>query len=149
VSGQDPVAWLRRTVEGDRERWQGVLAGFQEAPQRIAAVFGSEIAGKAAFAGEQVTRCEAELAILGEHLILRRGEMPEGYEEFSVVRIGGADKDSGCVTCHYYGQGGVKGYGICRTVKFLASGYQHRPGYREEDWKPGVTPWKAPSGSQG
>ncbi len=24
----------------------------------------------------------------------------------------------------------------CRTVRLLASGYRHRPGYREQEWKP-------------
>jgi len=46
-----------------------------------------------------------------------------------VVKFGGANKDSGCVTCHYYGRGGVKGCGTCRTVRLLAGGYKHRPGF--------------------
>jgi hypothetical protein len=46
--------------------------------------------------------------------------------------MAGADKDFGCVTCHYYGQGGVKGYGYCRTVRHLASAYRYRPGFRQE-----------------
>jgi Family of unknown function (DUF6221) len=77
-------------------------------------------------------RCEAELAILAEHRILWRGGTDPANEEFSVISIGGADQDHGCMNCHYYGQGGVKGYGYCRTVRLLASGYRHRPGYREE-----------------
>jgi hypothetical protein len=86
-----------------------------------------------------VADCEAKLAILDEHYILWAAgsgvSNPEQYDEFSVVPVGGANKDHGCVRCHYYGMGGVKGYGYCRTVKILASGYRFRPGYREE-WKP-------------
>jgi hypothetical protein len=78
-----------------------------------------------------IARCEAELAILDEHYILWTTDSNEAYEEFSVVRIGGADRDHGCVCCHYYGQGGVKGYGICRTVRAVASAYRHREGYAE------------------
>ena len=88
---------------------------------------------------DTIARCEAELAILDEHFILTNENRIEAYEEFSVVpwgaKGGAGDQGSGCVTCHYYGMGGVKGYGICRTVRLLASGYKHRPGYREEDWK--------------
>ena len=31
--------------------------------------------------------------------------------------------------------GGVKGYGICRTVRLLAAIWSDRPDYRQE-WKP-------------
>lgn len=89
---------------------------------------------------DTIARCEAELAILDEHYILTGGDRNPAYEEFSVVpwgaKGGAGDQGSGCVTCHYYGMGGVKGYGICRTVRHLAGGYKRRPGYREEDWKP-------------
>jgi hypothetical protein len=96
---------------------------------------------------DAIARCEAELAILDEHYILYRGDTNEAYAEFSVCYPPGIPGlNCGCVTCHYIGQGGVHEYGICRTVKFLASSYQHWGGYREEDWRPGVTPWKAPSG---
>jgi hypothetical protein len=93
-----------------------------------------------------LARCEAELAILDEHYTLYRGDTNELYEEFSVCYPPGIPGlNCGCVTCHYIGQGGVKQYGICRTVKLLASGYRHQPGYREEDRRPGVTPWQAGS----
>jgi hypothetical protein len=82
-----------------------------------------------------VARCEAELAILDEHYILWSAgsgiSNPEQYDEFSVVPVGGANQDHGCVCCHYYGMGGVKGYGVCRTVRLLAGGYRHRDGYAE------------------
>ena len=88
-----------------------------------------------------VADCEAKLAILDEHYILTSGDRNPDYEEFSVVpwgaKGGAGDRGSGCVTCHYYGMGGVKGYGVCRTVRSLASAYKHRPGYREV-WTLGI-----------
>lgn len=84
---------------------------------------------------DTIARCEAELAILDAHYIIWRHDRSEAYEEFSVVSIGAANQDHGCVTCHYYGQGGVKGFGYCRTVRHLAYGYRHWSGYRET-WKP-------------
>jgi hypothetical protein len=83
----------------------------------------------------EAARAESVLAVLGEHYILTKDDRSEAYEEFSVVAIGGANKDRGCVTCHYYGMGGVKGYGVCRTVRLLTSGYRHREGFKEE-WLP-------------
>jgi hypothetical protein len=79
-----------------------------------------------------IAACDAELAILDDHYILTRDDRNEVYEEFSVIAIGSADRDRGCVTCHYYGQGGVKGYGRCRTVRLLGTGYQYREGFRME-----------------
>ena len=84
---------------------------------------------------DTIARCEAELAVLDAHYILWRHDTTEEYEEFSVVSIGGANQDHGCVTCHYYGRGGVKGYGYCRTVRVLGWGYRFGGGYREA-WKP-------------
>jgi hypothetical protein len=81
---------------------------------------------------------EAKRAILAEHFILTNEDRSEAYEEFSVVpwgaKGGAGDQGSGCVTCHYYGMGGVKGYGICRTVRLLAAVYSDHPDYRQE-WK--------------
>ena len=85
---------------------------------------------------DAIARCEAELAILDEHYILTGPVGTGKYEQFSIISPPFPPKDCGCVTCHYASRGGVNGYGICRTVKYLASGYRHRPGYREEDWKP-------------
>ena len=76
-----------------------------------------------------VADCEAKLAILDAHHILSNADRSEAYEEFSVVAIGGANKDHGCVTCHYYGMGGVKGHGVCYTVRTLVAGYKHRDGF--------------------
>ena len=82
---------------------------------------------------------EAKRAIMAEHFILTNENRDEEYEEFSVVpwgaKGGAGDQGSGCVTCHYYGMGGVKGYGTCRTVRLLAAVYSDHPDYRQE-WKP-------------
>ena len=78
-----------------------------------------------------IADCESDLAILDEHYILTTSDRNEAYEDFSVLSIGGASRDHGCVTCHYYTMGGIKGFGICRTVKAVAAGYRHWPGYAE------------------
>ncbi len=82
---------------------------------------------------------EAKRAIMAEHFILTNENRDEAYEEFSVVpwgaKGGAGDQGAGCVTCHYYGMGGVKGYGICRTVRLLAAIWSDHPDYRDE-WKP-------------
>lgn len=88
---------------------------------------------------DAIADCEAKLGILGEHYILTKDDRTEAYEGFSVYGDSRTahvyDQDFGCVTCHYYSQGAVKGLGYCRTIRHLASGYQRRPGYREE-WRP-------------
>lgn len=153
----DLATWLRqrvrerlylaqRTVElGNNAEWteqsSGVLVTSE--PTEADAWHGTWVTGDSSLTRlmeandprDTITRCEAELAILDVHYILWRHDTSEAYEEFSVVAVGGADKDHGCVTCHYYGQGGVKGYGYCRTVRLLGYGYRFRDGYREE-WKP-------------
>jgi hypothetical protein len=128
------------TIEPDapQDRWDGVHPLGDSSLTRLMEANDPQ---------DTIARCEAELAILDEHYILYRGDTNEAYAEFSVCYPPGIPGlNCGCVTCHYIGQGGVHEYGICRTVKFLASSYQHWGGYREEDWRPGVTPWKAPSG---
>jgi hypothetical protein len=165
---QGPVAWLRQAVRqrlylarhaielgnnaawleqssgvlvtgppSDRDVWEGTWPMGDSSLTRLMEANDPQ---------DTIARCEAELAILDEHRILCRGEMPEGYEEFSVTYPPGiAGMDCGCATCHYRGHGGVSAYGICRTVKFVASGYRHWDGYRKEGWEPGVRPWKAPT----
>ena len=148
-SEEEPVAWLRAQVEArlaaaklaareggkwtqdDPVRYPGSISSLggpvvydEGSPDEYQA---AHIAANDP--QDTIARCEAELAILDVHYILTRDDRSEAYEEFSVVSIGGANQDRGCVTCHYYGQGGVKGYGICRTVRLLAGGYRHRPGF--------------------
>ena len=113
----EAVAWLRREIESDLGRARHMLdkRGAHPDPRREM--------------HDAIADCEAKLAILDGHHILSRDHVGENYDEFSVVSIGGANKDHGCVTCHYYGMGGVKGHGICWTVRYLASAYRHREGY--------------------
>jgi hypothetical protein len=124
----DLTAWLRPKIEADLKRWRDLEAAYLPGVPREGEWHWAE-------AREHAEQAEARLAVLGEHYILRRGDTNEAYEEFSVVSIGGANKDHGCATCHYYGQGGVRGAGYCRTVRMLARGYRHWLGYRET-WKP-------------
>lgn len=161
-SEEEPVAWLRRRIEnrlalarhaielGNAAEWTELSSGVlmtiaPDAPQDnwdgVHPLGDSSVTRlmEANDPQDTIARCEVELAVLDEHYILRRGDTNEAYEEFSVVpwgaKGGAGDQGSGCVTCHYYGMGGVKGYGTCRTVRLLASAYKHWPGYREEDWK--------------
>lgn len=72
--------------------------------------------------GSVIARCEAELAILDEHAPVKAGHGPK--------------KDhlccSACVSVSDDAYLAIRS--PCRTVRLLASGYKHRPGYREE-WK--------------
>lgn len=120
----------------ESDAWHGVWAMGDSRVTRFIAANDPE---------SRIADLEAKLAILDEHYILASDDRNEAYEEFSVVAIGGADKDSGCATCHYYGQGGVKGYGICLTVRLLASGYRHRPGYEEAGWTSEQPPGSSPT----
>lgn len=94
-----------------------------------------------------IAACEADLTILDEHYILSSAkrrielglELSERFEGYSVVRCGKpggfGDREMGCVTCHYYAMGGVRGFGVCRTVRAVASRYEYSPGYAE-CWPP-------------
>jgi hypothetical protein len=82
----------------------------------------------------EIARCEAELAILDEHALT----WPDGEPEYESLDEPVADSRGGvhyvpvrggvvppyvCRTCGYDdGQ-------PCKTVRLLASGYKHRPGY--------------------
>ena len=114
-SEEEPVAWLRNEIEQDRVFAAACLAR---------PMFGSDLEAIA----ERVARCEAELAILDEH----RGDP----SEWGGRRPDGAWQRQGlvCMSCgHDDGHSGVAW--PCRTVRLLAGGYKHRPGYREEDWQ--------------
>jgi hypothetical protein len=119
----DLTAWLRKEIEGDLGIARHILdmRGARPDPRREM--------------HDAIADCEAKLAILDEHYILIRDDRDEAYEEFSIIPRGGANQDRGCVTCHYEAMGGVRGAGVCRTVKLLGTGYRHRPGYQEA-WKP-------------
>jgi len=112
----------------DDDTWHGVWAAGDSSLTRLMAASDPQ---------DTIARCEAELAILDEHFILTNDNRYESpYDEYSVVPRGmpggPGDQKAGCVTCHYKGFGAVEGFGICRTVRLLVSGYRHRPGYREE-----------------
>ena len=153
---KDPVIWLRRKIEqrmylarhaielGNAAAWTELSSGVlmtcePDAPQEgwdgVHPLSDSSLARLMVANDPQdtIARCEAELAILDEHYILASDDRNPDYEEFSVVKIGSADSDRGCVTCHYYGMGGVKGCGICRTVRILLSAYRYREGFNP-DW---------------
>jgi Family of unknown function (DUF6221) len=150
-SEEEPVAWLRAAIlarkaaaeaatpgpwefEPDDEVFtvhdgeHGDLVGQTVAFTRhLAEANGGHIAANDP--QDTIAGCEAELAILDEHYILYRSDTSEKYEQYSIISPPFPPMDCGCVTCHYASQGGVNGYGICRTVKFLASGYRHWPGF--------------------
>jgi Family of unknown function (DUF6221) len=124
AEGDDPTddeVW----IDVDGQEWRLVILRGPDSHENMLHVAAND-------PRDTIARCEMELAVLDGHYILHREDRSEVYEEFSVVRIGGADKDCGCVTCHYYGQGGVKGHGICYTVRRIALGYRHWPGWKEE-----------------
>ena len=155
----DPVAWLRRRIEerlylarhaielGNNAVWveqsSGVLVTGE--PTESDAWAGTWPTGDSSLTRlmeandpqDTIARCEAELAILDEHYILRSGDTNPAYEQYSVIEPPLPSKGCGCVTCHYGSQGGVHGYGICRTVRFLCGAYRFRSGY-DEKW--GITP---------
>ena len=82
---------------------------------------------------DTIARCEAELDILNAHYILHREDRSEEYAEYSVTPHPGAHGcDFGCVSCHYRGLGGVWGQGVCYTVRRMALGYRHWPGWKEK-----------------
>jgi hypothetical protein len=124
----DLTAWLRRIIGPEMASERERAAHFESVAEREGEYHWFE-------ARENAARLEAELAILDEHYILTRDDRDEAYEEFSIIPRGGANQDRGCVTCHYEAMGGVRGAGVCRTVKLLGTGYRHRPGYQEA-WKP-------------
>jgi hypothetical protein len=73
-----------------------------------------------------IARCEAELAILGEHA-------PADFSAYG-ERL--------CRRCRWDddepGRDDDAHHWViypCRTIRLLAGGYKHRAGYREEDWK--------------
>jgi Family of unknown function (DUF6221) len=78
-----------------------------------------------------IADCEAKLRILNKHRLAHKNDPDDDYS----VGGYGSDGDSGCITCHYLSQMHIKGYGVCLTVRILATAYCHREGYAEH-WKP-------------
>jgi hypothetical protein len=130
------VAWLRRRIEerrylathaielGNAAAWTELSSGVlmtiaADAPQDrrdgVHPLGDSSLTRlmEANDPQDTIARCEAELAILDEH---RAGR---GIDPGELC----------CVTCGDFPQVLFP----CRTVRLLASGYRHRPGY-EEAW---------------
>lgn len=114
----DLVTWLREQIEADRD-WADARLRRQMSDRYRWEVW------------EKAARASAELAILDEHQPVPLSETHDGC----VICVSWADSPA-----HL---GGETEFGIalpesfpCRTVRLLASGYRHRPGYREEEWKP-------------
>ncbi len=156
MSEADAVAWLRKQIEGDlaqarlaigaeniNAQWMETSTGvLHTGPGTETDIWdGTWPMGDGRLTRfiathdplDVVADCEAKLSILDEHYILTKTDRSEAYEEYSVVPRGipggAGDTGMGCVCCHYQGSGGVAGYGVCRTVKALASAYRHREGY--------------------
>jgi len=135
---EDLTAWLRATIEGDKaaaeangdeswtahdegecDNWTIVTGdqGFKQGDSCGCCCKGTldEVVAKHMALHDPrdtIARCEAELELLDLH-------KPGEYGE--------------CVTCHVGAQScGCCGWGDfpCDTVKLLARGYQHRPGFK-------------------
>jgi hypothetical protein len=146
VASDELVPWLRQrirerlylathTVElGSFTEWEerssGVLVtgdGDDSDPWRGPWVTGDSSVTRLMEANDPrdtIARCEAELAVLDEHAIVRVGyKDSRGIDRLSCE----------CATC---GLGGPPDSYPCQTVRLLGCGYRFRPGYREAEWKP-------------
>ena len=152
-SEEEPVAWLRAAIlerkaiaeaatcapweaEGDDPTDDEVWIGLDDdSAIRLVILRGPEshenmLHVAANDPRDVIARCEAELAIMKAHHILHRDDHSEEWAEFGVTPHPGASGcDFGCVTCHYRGMGSVWGQGYCYTVRALAQGYRHWPGF--------------------
>jgi hypothetical protein len=148
MTDQDPVAWLRKAINqrlylarrpmelGNAAVWHepssGVLVTGE--PTETDAWYGTWSMGDSSLARlmeandpqDTIVRCEAELAILDEHA-------PEWAD---YADGDGTDRTSlECKTCE---PPGTPDNYPCRTVRLLAGGYRHWPGFREDDWGAGA-----------
>lgn len=121
--------WLRPKIEADLKRWRDLEAAYLPGRPREGDVLWSVAREHA----EQAEQAQARLAVLivHEHVASRTGHY-------------GTPFDFGCQVCHETddGQGcsDVMADGWCETVLLLAYAYRFRPGYREAEWKPLLTP---------
>lgn len=111
MASDELVPWLRGTIEADLSRWRAREEAYLASSRRgrHEALFEAR---------EQIARCEAELAILGEYEAARKvmGEARESPEGVG----------AGLWAC-------VKT--LNRAVGLLGQGYRFRDGYRRE-WRP-------------
>lgn len=142
-SGEDPVAWLRAQVEarltaarlaareGGTWTQDGVHTGsISSLGGQVVYDEGSPDEYQAAHIAlndprDVIARCEAELAILDEH---DESETPEELRHGHWEGHGSNERwirnePNDCPVCGDESP--------CRTVRLLASGYKHRPGYAE------------------
>ena len=123
--GDDPTddeVW----IDVDGEEWRHVVCRGPDSHENMIHIAAND-------PRDTIARCEAELDILSAHYILHREDRSEEYAEYSVTPHPGAyGCDFGCVFCHYRGLGGVWGQGICYTVRRMALGYRHWPGWKEK-----------------
>jgi hypothetical protein len=80
-----------------------------------------------------IARCEAELAILDEHAEGGPDELRHGHwEGHGSNERWIRDEPNDCPVCVYPGfSTSIHEEEPCKTVRLLASGYRHRPGYAE------------------
>jgi hypothetical protein len=109
----DLATWLRRRIESGLGEWREREAHFLAVREREGDYHYFE-------ARERVAHLETELAILDEHL-------PRQDEERCGICI---SERTG------YEEEWPDDRFPCRTLRLLASGYRHRSGYQEEEWKP-------------
>jgi Family of unknown function (DUF6221) len=148
---EGPVAWLRAQVEARKAAAEAATPGpwvfegddptddelytiFDTGPdhlfaQTVAFTRHRQVANGQHMAWndprDAIARCEAELGIIEAH------DRPKHYCPLPVLP-------------GIHSQLWTPEEGPCWTLRLLLSAYRHRPGYCEDDWKPGVSPWKAP-----
>jgi Family of unknown function (DUF6221) len=157
-SEEEPAAWLRKTIEGDKARVEGMAAllgagwstrrndsdGFDytvygtDPDEPVADTWRADVASWLADNDPQdvIARCEAELAILDEHrlVVADRGLPEQGQSRGTGYRVIWGNptetqiqdapmmwRNLDCAACRRMFP--------CRTVRLLADGYRHRPGY--------------------
>ena len=148
-SEEEPVAWLRQRIRerlylarhaielGNAAEWieqsSGVLVTGE--PTETDTWHGTWPMGDSSLTRlmeandpqDTIARCEAELALIAD--LLAETHFLDNREWYGCRAIDEDDKPTGCeCTCG-------RDESVKRRLRLLASGYQHRPGYREEDWK--------------
>ena len=150
MASDDMLSWLRATIEGDKaaaeangdESWTAHDEGEYD---DWTIVIGDGSVKTADSCGccckgtldeveakhialhdprDTITRCEAELALLDLHEHV-------GTSSVASRLVGGKCEPFGCAVCHEKDQI-VWGEGVCATVRLLATGWRHRPGFNPE-----------------
>ncbi|MER7361901.1 DUF6221 family protein [Nonomuraea wenchangensis] len=147
----DMLAWTRQQIETRKALAESASPWPWSANaehDEVLAVDGERVADGFALSGNQlrntvdhivwndplkiIADCEADLTILDLHEIAE----VSAYERLCAGEKG---QPFGCRLCHEH-DGITVGWGICDTLRAVASRYRHRPGYLPE-WAPeGATP---------